>query len=136
MRGAAKKIVTTLLEEESGEPSHSSEKRHKLSAEELQEIWEDDQAGEYIQINPDDSVVYVAHGTAKEQIAPPLSKQTVRRAVGIGKFKEEPADANQGFKLIRLWMKKHNYYPNIWQVNDHGNIELYNSNGKALGGLV
>ena len=33
-------------------------------------------------------------------------------------------------------MTKNHIFFNIWGVNDHGNVELYNRAGKALGGLV
>jgi hypothetical protein len=103
---------------------------------ELAELWREDQAGEYIQINDDESAYYIAHGRAIEQIAPPQGQQTMRRATGIGKFSDEPTDESQTFRLIRAWMQKNNYSPNIWKVNDHGNVELHDPNGKPLGGLV
>jgi hypothetical protein len=109
--------------------------------EELAELWREDQAGEYIQINPDDSAYYIAHRRAIEQIAPPRSQQRASYFVGGDPRKravsqEGPAQDSQTFKLIRAWMAKNNYSPNIWAVNDHGNVELYDHNGKALGGLV
>jgi hypothetical protein len=87
-----------------------------LSVEELVERWENDKSGEYIQINPDDSIVYVAHGSVMETIG---ERNT-----------ENP------FKVIRAWQKASQYWPNIWQVSDHGNVTLYTSRGKELGGLV
>jgi len=83
----------------------------------LSATWEEDKNGEYIQINPDSSVYFVAHGKAMEQIAPK----------GTGK---------DMFRRIGSWMKAKGYYPNIWQVNDHGNVELFDKSGRPLGGLV
>lgn len=43
----------------------------------------------------------------------------------IGDFTEsyEMEDA------IKEWMEKHNFYPNVWEVSDHGNISLYKMGG-------
>jgi len=89
----------------------------KYSTEQLQSMWEEDEHGEYIQINDKYGTWYVAHGQAMEQIAP---KDT-------GDYK---------FRLINIWMQDHNYYPNIWYVNERGNVELVSRSGKFLGGLV
>lgn len=89
----------------------------KYSPEELQAIWQEDEEGEYIQINDKYGTWYVAHGKAMEQIAP---KDT-------GDYK---------FRLINMWMAKHGISYNIWYVNERGNVELVSRNGKFLGGLV
>jgi nucleoid DNA-binding protein len=88
-----------------------------ISHEDIASAWREDQSGEYVQINPDDSVWYVAHGRAKEQIVPK----------GTGQ---------QKFPIIKNWMEKNHIFFNIWGVNDHGNVELYNRRGQALGGLA
>lgn len=85
------------------------------TTEELAEIWQDDKSGEYIQINPDETVFFIAHGRAMEKIEPKYGDI---------------------FAGIRAWQDAKQYFPNIWQVNDHGNVELFSNNGKALGGLV
>lgn len=85
----------------------------QLSAEELNLIWQDDDNGEHIQVN-DSGIFYVAHHRAMEQIS------------------DNPRD----FKAIKAWMDKHKFYPNIWHVNDHGNVTLLNRRGQSLGGLV
>jgi len=108
---------------------------------ELAELWREDQAGEYIQINDDESAYYIAHGRAIERIAPPLKDQRQSNFVGGDPrrgpvSREGHATESQTFKLIRAWMAKNNYSPNIWKVNERGNVELYNHNGKPLGGLV
>jgi hypothetical protein len=90
----------------------------EIPTEELAATWADDKNGEYIQINPDDSVWYVAHGKAMEEIADKGTRDFIK------------------FGLIRGWIKENGVSYNIWRVNDHGNVELYSSNGKALGGLV
>jgi hypothetical protein len=90
-----------------------------ISTEELQSMWDDDKDGEYVQINSKNgSVHYVAHGKAMEQICPPGNVN------------------NNTFKQIATWFQNSGVSLNIWEVNDHGNIELYNSKGKALGGSV
>lgn len=92
-------------------------KETQISTEQLQQMWEEDQQGEYIQINPDNSVYFIANGRAKEQIT-------------SGNTEQQP------FHMISMWMKKNNFFPNVWQVNDHGNIELMDKSGNTLGGLV
>lgn len=114
----------------------------ELPAEELAEIWRDDKDGEYVQINDDGSAYYVAHGRAMEQIAPPVSQQTQRVFRGGDPRRQDamsdaPVDTVENtFRLIRQWMEAKQFWPNVWSVNDHGNIELYTANGKPLGGLV
>lgn len=90
-------------------------KREKLSTEELQEIWKDDADGEYVQINDDGQAHYIAHGCCMEEI--------------------QPAYGNL-FAGIRQWMKAKGYYPNIWSVNERGNVEMMDWHGNGLGGLV
>jgi hypothetical protein len=85
--------------------------------EEIASMWQEDERGEYIQINDKYGTWYVAHGKAIEQIAPP----------DTGDYK---------FRLINVWMKNKGFYPNIWYVNERGNVELVSRNGKFLGGLV
>jgi hypothetical protein len=89
----------------------------ELEVEELQEVWSDDQNGEYIQINSNDEVWYVSGGVGKEMIP-------------TGNSDDEP------WTSIRVWMDEEGWYPNIWMVNDHGNVSLYSSDGEYLGGLV
>jgi len=88
----------------------------KVSFEEIQETWSNDKEGEYIQINPNGSIYYVAHGMVMEQIGGPNTENE--------------------FKVIREWQNSKQYWPNIWQVSDHGNVTLYTNRGKELGGLV
>lgn len=87
-----------------------------ISLGDLQSAWREDQSGEYVQINPDDSVWYIAHGRAREQIAP--------------KGERNP------FPKIGIWMQRGGVILNIWKVNDHGNVELMSRSGKELGGLA
>jgi len=89
----------------------------KYSTEQLQSMWEDDEHGEYIQINDKYGTWYVAHGQAMEQIAP---KDT-------GDYK---------FRLINQWITKNGISLNIWYVNERGNIDLVSRSGQFLGGLV
>ena len=88
-----------------------------VAHEEIASMWEEDEHGEYIQINDKYGTWYVAHGQAMEQIAPP----------DTGDYK---------FRLINIWCKQKNFFPNIWYVNERGNVELVSRSGKFLGGLV
>jgi hypothetical protein len=36
-------------------------------------------------------------------------------------------------KEISLWMKKSNYYPNLFYVNDHGNVDLLSLRRRGKG---
>ena len=49
---------------------------------------------------------------------------------------EADTDGNADYPAIRAWCEGAKYWPNIWQVNDHGNVELYDLQGDSLGGLV
>ena len=88
---------------------------NRLPAEELAATWEDDRDGEYVQIDDDGDAVYVAHGKAMEHI---------------------PKASGDTFADIRAWMDKKRFWPNIWSVNDHGNVTLHGPDGQDLGGLV
>src|SRR6185295_14429551 len=90
-------------------------KTKELPTEELAETWADDKGGEYIQINPDGSVVEVAHGSCMATI---LSKNV---ATDLPDF--------QKWAAIRAWMESKQFWPNIWSVNDHVNISLYDAQG-------
>lgn len=87
----------------------------EMDHEEVVETWNDDKDGEYIQINDDGTVWYVTGGSAREQI---------------------PTSPEDPFPGIEEWMQEQNFYPNIWEVNDHGNVTLVDSSGNALGGIV
>ena len=97
-------------------PKVRSVKEGKLSVEELAEIWQDDKDSEYVQINDDGSAVYVVHGSTMEDIA--------------------DAEDEDVFGTISAWMNRKKFWPNIWSVNDHGNVTLHDKNGNDLGGLV
>lgn len=116
--------------------SPSLDDHEQLSTEELAETWREDQHGEYVQINDDGQAHYIAHGTPIEKICD--STMRVTQMLGCGKFHAEDVDRSREalFAAIRAWMKKAGYYPNIWEVNERGNVELYDSQGTALGGLV
>lgn len=45
-------------------------------------------------------------------------------------------DTNPDFDAIEAWCHREKYWPNIWQANDHGNVELVTLKGESLGGLV
>ena len=39
----------------------------------------------------------------------------------IGEFKSE----KEAEEALVTWINKNNFYPNIWQVSDHGNVHPY-----------
>jgi hypothetical protein len=88
-----------------------------LPHEEIATMWQEDEQGEYIQINDKYGTWYVAHGRAIEQIAAP----------NVGDWK---------FRLINQWFNQKGIFLNIWYVNERGNVELVSKSGKFLGGLV
>lgn len=118
----------------------------KYSTEELQAMWQDDEHGEYIQLSDDGAARYIAHGKAMEEIVPPIGKRTTSQFVGGDPTthpvsQQVPAEAGAGaerqkFQMIDAWCKQHGFWPNIWYVNERGNIELISKTGKFLGGLV
>jgi len=90
--------------------------KKKLSTEDLAEMWREDEEGEYVAVNDNGEAFHIAHGSRMEQIQPMYGNL---------------------FAGIRAWMAKRQYWPNVWQINERGNLELLNSStGKSLGGLV
>lgn len=87
---------------------------NELPHEEVATAWEEDKNGEYIQVG-DNKAAYIAHGSVMEQI---------------------PAVYGNIWTGIQHWMKTKGFYPNIWSVNDHGNVSMYDRRGNYLGGLV
>jgi hypothetical protein len=110
----------------------------RLSAEELAETWREDKDGEYVQINDDGAAHYIAHGTAIEKICDKTVTVSRFSGRGVGSFNEEDVDRTRQstFKAIRDWMKRAGFFPNIWEVNERGNVELYDARGNSLGVLV
>lgn len=91
------------------------EESQELSVEELQETWESNK--EDIIVNENGNAYYAG-----------------KKICGPNK------DYGTDFKAIKAWMDDNNYWPNIWTVNDHGNISLYSVNNNGVetyhGGLV
>lgn len=88
----------------------------KLTADQLAEIWEDCQAGEYIGLDESrEFAYYIAHGIRGERI------EAIRGSIWLG---------------IRDWAKQNGIFLNIWSVNERGNATLWNSRGRSLGGIV
>ena len=88
----------------------------KLSTEELVEIWREDSAGEYVQVSEsENAVAYVAHGRAMEYLR---------------------AEPGHPWPAIQAWMGQHKFWPNVWSVNERGNVTLRGEQGEDLGGLV
>lgn len=122
-------------------------RKKQYSAEQLQAIWDDDKDSEYIQFADDGSARYIAHGEVmKPDIVPPTKDRTMSQFTG-GDVRlksiwrdvpSEPPDADkQRLQLTRAWMDQHKFFPNIWHVNERGNIELVDPRtGNFLGGLV
>jgi hypothetical protein len=46
----------------------------------------------------------------------------------LGEFLE----MDECLDAINNWMKRNNFYPNIYFINDHGNIHLINLQGKII----
>lgn len=45
-------------------------------------------------------------------------------------------NGNPDFAQIKAWCDSQHYWPNVWETNERGNVELYSLDGEALGGLV
>ena len=64
---------------------------------------------------------------------------TSGRAWCCGHQIAEPRDCNADPAAIQRWMDSACYWPNIWEVNDHGNVSLFviqNGELVMLGGMV
>ena len=84
----------------------------------------DHSSGEYIQISEDG-----------------MSAMTVyNRTVVVEIIPDENSNPDNFhdllFHAIRDYFRTNNVSYNIWSVNDHGNVTLYDPNGNAIGGLV
>ena len=53
-----------------------------------------------------------------------------------GKFIDEYRDMDTALKQVKRLMDKEGYFPNIYYVNDHGNVSLLNDKGKELASWV
>jgi len=118
MSKPAEAIVNRLLENEGwgtdpGVPQDQDEGGDQEPS--VADLWNEDKDGEYVQINDDGSVVYVAHGSAMETI---------------------PVEPENPYPGINAWMEAKGFFPNIWSVNDHGNVTLHDGQGNDLGGVV
>lgn len=87
----------------------------EMELEELREAWEESE--EDIKVNEDGEAYYA------------------------GKLIAQPNESyGADFVAIREWMNKNGYFPNVWVVNDHGNVSLFSidESGKETyrGGLV
>lgn len=116
----AEAIVERLLENtgwgtDPGVPQDPVEDGEGEAEPSIADLWNEDKDGEYVQINDDGTVVYVAHGRVMERIQ-------VER--------ENP------YPGINAWMEAKSFFPNIWSVNDHGNVTLHDGQGNDLGGVV
>ena len=49
-----------------------------------------------------------------------------------GKFIDEVSEFEDAMELIRSWQDKNQFYPNIWDVSDHGNFNLMDRNGNYI----
>jgi hypothetical protein len=100
----------------------------KLSTEELVETWRDDSSSQdYIALNDDGNAYYL------NKLIVPAKREKERDGFG---WRETSATLGADWKGIRAWCERERYWPNIWQSNDHGNVSLYTTTGRYLGGLV
>lgn len=49
-----------------------------------------------------------------------------------GRFIDNGDDMREALRIAAAWAKRNNYYPNLFYVNDHGNVDLINSRGRVL----
>jgi len=55
----------------------------------------------------------------------------------VSQLEETFDDYDEMDEAIRDWMNRHSYYPNVWEVSDHGNIHMYSlSKSKMKKGAV
>lgn len=117
LKEVIKHTLRTILQEMfRARPKLSMMEEGVIDPGDLASAWREDNDGEYVQVNPDDSVWYVAHRTPRQQIAPKGTRNP--------------------FPIIARWMSRGGVILNIWRINDHGNIELMSRSGKPLGGLT
>jgi len=90
-------------------------KKSEMNVEELQEAWEASE--EDIKVRQDGNAYY-----AGKLIVPASYGQ------------------NPNWVGIAQWMQENSYWPNVWEINDHGNVELVSVNEQGQttyhGGLV
>ncbi len=48
----------------------------------------------------------------------------------------DAVDGSPDWRAIKAWCAHTGYFPNVWTVNDHGNVELHDVDGNSYGGLV
>ena len=53
-----------------------------------------------------------------------------------GRFVGHAKDADDALRMVRKLMKQHNYYPNIYFVNERGNVTLVDDKGNELASWV
>ena len=85
-----------------------------MQAQNIGELWKEDQNGQYIGTD-DTEAMFISNGVRKSNIVP------VNGDIWAG---------------IRAWMEINSFYPNIWTVNERGNIMLRGDHGEDLGGIV
>lgn len=66
---------------------------------------------------PDEEDIYI-------QSAPPLGSRT--EVFQGGKLISTASDWDEMSREIKDWMEEHKFWPSIWTVSDHGNMELAN----------
>jgi hypothetical protein len=52
------------------------------------------------------------------------------------KLADEPIDRDDAIKLLHEEMEKAGFYPNIYALNDHGNVTLVDGEGKEVAAWV
>lgn len=110
---AATHYASQLESKARGIPNPRGRRLRQLSVLQLAALWREDSEGEYIAINDSGDAYYIAHGVRGKKVA-----------------------SGWDWSSIRAWMDKQHFCPNIWHINERGNVELYTARGDSLGGLV
>jgi len=53
-----------------------------------------------------------------------------------GKYLGTHANFDLAFTAGCAWMEAHGYYPDVYHVNDHGNVDLLDDEGNVVEGWV
>jgi hypothetical protein len=54
------------------------------------------------------------------------------RVTASGRTIDEADTMRGALSIARRWSERNNYYPNIFFVNDHGNVDLLSSRGRVF----
>ena len=103
-------------------------KEGRLSHSEILKSWEEDESsGEFIGITDDGNAYY------HNKLIVPAKREQLQ--VGM-RWHKSKSPGSPDWDGIKAWCKTHQYFPRVWETNDHGNLSLYDTNGNYLGGLI